>query len=263
MFDLLFASPAITSKFILIWKRNFVNFRKTIFVSLVWILIEPVIFLGGLGYGLGYFVSQIHGQAFVQFLFPGILCFTAMLVSFFEATYGTYHKLSYQKTFQTILIAPVSAYEIVLGEILWSASKGFLGVCGVLFVGGTMGLVDSINFVYCLAPLALLCWTFASLGMLVTSWARNYDSFIYASSGFITPMSMIAGVYFPVDQLPWGMQQFSHLLPLSWGTLSVRWILDDKPGHFIYLIPPLCAMILTSYVAQNLAMKRIQKKLIY
>ena len=263
MLRVLFVSPSLSSRFLLVWKRNFRNFRKTLFVSLLWILIEPVIYLGGLGYGLGSFVSQINGQAFVQFLFPGVLCFTAMLVSFFEATYGTYHKLSYQKTFQTIIMTPVSAYEIVLGEILWSASKGFLGVCGVLIVGSLMGLVDSLNFIYCLAPLSLLCWTFASLGMLVTSWARNYDSFIYASSGFITPMSMVAGVYFPIDQLPWGMQQFSHLLPLSWGTLSVRWILDETPKHAIQLVLPLAAMIFTSYIAQNLAMKRIRKKLIF
>lgn len=263
MLKVLFSSPPLTPKFVLVWKRNFRNFRKTIFVSLLWILIEPVIYLGGLGYGLGSFVSQIQGQTFVQFLFPGILCFTAMLVSFFEATYGTFHKLTYQKTFQTILMTPLSAYEIVFGEILWSASKGFLGVCGVLVVGGVMGLVDSISYIYTLPILGLLCWTFATLGMLVTSFAKNYDSFIYATSGFITPMSMVAGVYFPMDQLPWGIQQLSQLLPLSWGTLSVRWTLGDGSAHIAYLLLPIAALILTSFIAQNVAMKRIRKKLIF
>lgn len=168
--------------------------------------------------------------------------------------------MAYQKTFQTMLMTPLSPFEIVFGEIMWSTSKGFFGVCGVILVGTFMGLVDTWRILPLLPVLLVICWMFASMGMVVTSWAKNYDSFIYATSGFITPMTMLAGVYFPIEQLPNALRYFSFVLPLTQATQFVRQVLDGTYATTTFLY--LGVMILIAFACQNLAMKRIRRKLV-
>ena len=101
-----------------VWFRNFLFFKKTFFVSIFWTVIEPLMYLGALGYGFGRYVPPIEGLSFLDFYFPGLLCSTAMMVSYFESTYPNYTKLTYQKTFSTIMLTPLTYKDILLGEIL-------------------------------------------------------------------------------------------------------------------------------------------------
>lgn len=252
--------PKINRLCLKVWKRNFLNFRKTFFVSILWVAWEPTLYLIALGYGLGAYVTQMNGISYIEFLFPGLLCLTAMLGSFFEATYGTFHKLSYQKTFQTILMTPVGANELVFGEILWSASKGFLGVLGVTFIGALFGLVNTFHIIPTLLFLFLVCWMFASMGMLVTSIAKNYDSFIYSTSGFITPMTMISGIYFPLEQSAVTIQVLTYVLPLRYANNGVRHLLMGQYNSRLLLY--LIVVAAMGYMCQNLAIYRIRQKLI-
>lgn len=207
-----------------VWQRNFFYFRKTWQVSLFWIVLEPLMYLAAMGYGLGSFVHDINGTSYIEFFFPGLLASTAMLVSFFEGTYANYSKLTYQKLYATIMLAPIQADEIIKGEILWATSKGFLGVLGVTAVASVFGLV---NFSYILPVLfivALTSWVFSSAAMVMISYAKNYDSFIFATSGFIIPMSLISGTYFPLDSLPFALKMFAYLLPLAHSVEAIRMI---------------------------------------
>jgi lipooligosaccharide transport system permease protein len=43
---------------------------------------------------------------------------------------------------------------------------------------------------------------FAALGLIWNALAPSYDFFMYYFTLFITPMTLISGVFFPTDQLP-------------------------------------------------------------
>ncbi|MFN8945274.1 MAG: ABC transporter permease [Pseudobdellovibrionaceae bacterium] len=252
--------PRINSLCFKVWKRNFLYFRKTIVVSILWVAWEPTLYLVALGYGLGAYVTQMNGISYVEFLFPGLLCLTAMLGSFFEATYGTFHKLTMQKTFNTMLMTPVGTNEIIFGEILWCASKGFLGVLGVTLVGGLFGLVTTWHILPVLFFLFVICWMFAAMGMLVTSVAKNYDSFIYSTSGFITPMTMLSGIYFPLEQSTSSVQLVTYILPLRYANELIRQAFVGNYNVKLFLF--FFVIICIGYLCQNLAMYRIRRKLI-
>lgn len=212
-----------------IWKRNWLVFKRTWLVSFFWILLEPVMYLGAIGFGLGAFVNTMEGKPYVEFYFPGLLCNTAVLVSYFEGTYGSYTKLVYQKLFQILLVAPLKPREIVVGEILWSATKGFFGVVGVIFVAFFFGLV-STRIVAALPVLFMICVVFACFGLVMTAVAKSYDSFIYSTSGIVVPLSLIGGIYFPIEQLPLPIRWFSYLSPMTHAIHLVRSILDWRFG---------------------------------
>lgn len=243
-----------------VWLRNFFYFRYTWLVTAFWTIFEPVLYLFSIGIGLGQFVGQIQGVSYVEWFFPGLLASTAMMVSFFENTYGSFTKLVPQKTFAAILTTPISAFEIAFGEVAWGVTKGMFGVLGVTLVGCVFGYVGFKIFP-ALLILALQCWVFASIGLLITSYVSHYDSFIYAQSGFIIPMGLFSGTYFPIEQLPKALQVVAWLTPLCHGVHATRALLLDQ-WHPIYFVSCAYLFILGVFLS-NWAAARIERKLIY
>ncbi len=252
--------PKLGRGIIPVWKRNYLYFRYSFVVSLFWTVLEPLFYLGAIGYGLGAFISNIEGGSYVEFYFPALLSSTAMMISFFESTYGSFTKMTHQKTYQTILLAPISPSEILLGETLWCACKGFLGVLGVTLVAAGFGLVNTFWIIPALGVLFLQCWAFASFGLLVSSLARNYDSFIYATSGLIVPMSLISGTYFPLAHFPEWIQKLAYILPLTHGVAAVRNLLGGHP-HWQVLLNVIY-LIVFSMIILNWACARMTRKII-
>lgn len=210
-----------------VWLRNFLFFRKTFLVSLFWTVFEPLMYLAAFGFGFGRYIPPIEGLPFLDFYFPGLLCSTAMMVSYFEATYPNYTKLTYQRTFATMLLTPLTHQQILLGEVLWSATKGLMGVIGVMLASSMFGLFNLKLFLV-LPILFVLTLTFSAFGLIIVSIAKNYDSFIFSTSGFIIPLSLISGTYFSLNDMPQLIQWLAYLFPLSHAVQLVRHIMQNK-----------------------------------
>ncbi|WP_413559332.1 ABC transporter permease [Bdellovibrio sp. HCB209] len=256
----IFSIPKFDDGALKVWQRNFLYFKKTMLVSLFWIVLEPAIYLGAIGFGLGSFVNNMGGMSYIEYFFPALLCTTAMMVAFFEGTYGNYTKLTHQKTYATIMLTRVGPEEIVAGELMWAATKGFFGVVGVTIVAVFFGLVDSYKILLVLPILFLISTLFSCIGMIFTSIARNYDSFIYSTSGLIVPMSLLSGTYFPLDQLPSALRYIAYLFPLTHGVAAVRGILHD--GNGIKIGIHILILLVLTWVCMNVSFHRIRNKLL-
>ncbi|MEK6553842.1 MAG: ABC transporter permease, partial [Bdellovibrionota bacterium] len=201
-----------------------------------------------------------EGMRYAEFIAPAMLTTTAMFVGFFEGTYGSYTKLSRQNTFHTILLTPVMPDEIVLGEIAWAASKAFISVMAVGVVIVSLGLISVQALFPSLLILALLCWTFASIGVFLAAVAKSYETFTYLTSGFITPMSLFCGTYFPLSQLPQALQMLAQLLPLTHGLSAIRIIIRGEVNP--QLLVDGFYLLFVGVIFTNLAAAKLQKKLI-
>ncbi len=216
-------------------------------------------YLAAIGFGLGRFVDQIEGLTFIDFYYPGLLASTAMMISYFESTYPNYTKLTYQKTYAMMLLTPLNEKQILFGEILWAATKGFIAVCGVCFVSLFFGLFK-YQILLTLPVLFLVCLVFAAFGMVVVSLAKNYDSFIFSTSGIIIPISLLSGTYFSIQDMPVFFKGLSYLLPLSHGVRLTR----DLIYRSLTLYSLLSVLVLLIYIygLSWLAYKLFKKKLI-
>jgi lipooligosaccharide transport system permease protein len=255
-----FGFPQVNSGAFKVWSRNFLYFKKTWLVSVFWIVFEPVVYLGAIGFGLGSFVNSMGGMSYIEFFFPALLCTTAMMVSFFEGTYGNYTKLTHQKTYSTIMLTRVGPEEIVAGELMWAASKGFFGVMGVTLVAGIFGLIDTYRIIFIFPVLFLISALFSCLGMIATSLARNYDSFIYSTSGLIVPMSLLSGTYFPLEQLPTSLRYISYLFPLTHGVSAVRSLLHGENIGMAFI--HIGILVIATWICMNISFHRIRNKLL-
>lgn len=243
-----------------VWRRNFLYFRYSIWISLLWAFIEPLLYLFAFGYGLGQFIGTVDGKPYIEFFFPGLMLGSAMMVAFYEGAYGCFTKLARQNTFETILHTPVMASEIALGEILWASSKGMLSALAIAFVAVTQGLVDPQLLPSVLVVTLLISLIFGAFAVLMASMAKNYDWFIYAQTGFIIPMYLFSGTFFPFSTLPEALKTVGLALPLTHGVMAVRSILGEAWDQMTLI--NLGVLLVFTVLLINWAVARFERRLI-
>jgi lipooligosaccharide transport system permease protein len=181
-----------------------------------------MLYMLGLGYGLGALVGEVGGLPYITFLAAGTVCYSTMNTATFEALYSAFSRMHVQKTWDAIMNAPVNLDDVVLAEMVWAASKSFLSGIAILIVIWALGLSSSPLTLW-IVPLAFLVGlTFASLGLVMNALSPSYEFFLYYFTLFITPMVLLCGVFFPVTQLPEALQAVSAVLPLTHAVLLAR-----------------------------------------
>ncbi len=75
-------------------------------------LADPMIYLFGLGYGLGGLLPQIGGVSYIAFLAAGTVCASTMNAASFEALYSGFSRMHVQRTWEAIMNAPVSLDDV-------------------------------------------------------------------------------------------------------------------------------------------------------
>jgi lipooligosaccharide transport system permease protein len=197
-----------------VWQRNFTVYTKLYKSSIALNFIEPVLYLAALGLGLGAFVKEINGMPYIQFIAPGIIASSAMFATMYECTYGTYVRMTYQKTFDAILATPVNIDDLVAGELMWGATKSTIYGTIIIIVIYLFGLVDSPLIVFAI-PLLFICGLiFAEVSVITTAIVPGIDSFNYFFTLFMTPMFLFSGIFFPLDTLPPVVEKIAFFTPL-------------------------------------------------
>lgn len=231
-----FTIPRLTYRVWRVWRRDFDVFMKTVKVNFLPSVLEPILYLVALGFGLGTLVQNIGNISYVSFIAPALIANSVMTGAFFECTYASFVRMYYQKTFDAIIATPVSVEEVIAGELLWGATRATINSMIVLAVVAAFGLIASPLF-----PLMILLsfvggLMFAGIGMCFTALAPNIDFFNYPSFLLITPMFLLSGTFFPLSQLPQAAQAaalaalpLTHVVNISrsliLGTIDMNYIL--------------------------------------
>ena len=253
--------PRISGRVFAVWRRNFLVWKKLAIPSLLGNLADPMIYLFGLGYGLGGLLPQVGGVSYIAFLAAGTVCASTMNAASFEALYSAFSRMHVQRTWEAIMNAPVALEDVMAGELLWAATKAALSGTAILIVIALLGFVASPLALWALPVIFLTGLAFAALGLIVTALAPSYDFFMYYFTLFITPMVLLCGVFFPADQLPPLVQAVSAWLPLTHAVALVRPLLSGEiPANIVGHIAALLIVALLAFmIAQTLIRRRLLK----
>jgi lipooligosaccharide transport system permease protein len=210
--------PALTGVLV----REVVNYssywRSSTFSSTV----EPTIYLLAFGFGFGSLVSTIGGLDYVSFVGTGTVATAVLFSSAFPAMFGTFIKYEFQKTYDAILAAPVDTEELVTAEALWVATRAAVYGCVPMLVAIAFGLdpawgmfaVPVINW------LAGFGW--ACFGIAIAGFSKSIENFNYIVSAVLTPLFLLAGSFFPLDEFPTWARVLANLNPLHHCVVLVR-----------------------------------------
>ncbi len=190
---------------------NFSSYWRSTTFSLT---VEPTIYLLAFGFGFGALVSEVGGYPYVEFVGTGTVATAVLFSSAFPAMFGTLIKAQYQRTYDAILAAPVDAEELVTAEALWIACRAGVYGCVPMLVAMCFGLPPSWGMLAVpgIAFLTGLGW--AGFGISVASQMTTFENFSYIISAVLTPLFLVAGTFFPIDDLPQWAQVLAWFNPL-------------------------------------------------
>lgn len=245
-------------RWIVVWYRNWKVWQKLFIPSLLANFAEPLMLLVGLGYGLGFFIGQVQNMPYIVFLTAGTLCSSAMNIATFEGLYSAYTRMAVQQTWYGMLATPLDVGDIVIGEIIWAATKSLINVTAILIVASGLGIAPHWEILWVL-PLSLLVGIcFAAMALVITSLANSYDFFLYYVTLVITPLTLLSGIFFPLEKLPLIVQKIVLSFPLVHAVDLTRSLIIGQLPHPWF---PLTVIILYSVTATYIAMVLIKRRL--
>ena len=222
--------------------------------------VEPTIYLLAFGFGFGSLVSTIGGYSYVDFVGTGTVATAVLFSSAFPAMFGTFVKYQFQRTYDAILAAPVDTEELVTGEALWIAARsGFYGTFPML-VAIVFGLDPSWGMLAVPFIAFISGYGWACFGIFIAAVMKSIDNFSYVTSIVITPLFLVAGTYFPIDELPEWARIAANLNPLYHCVQLVRDAVFGFKGWVdVYHLAVIVAFGLAAW---RIAISRMERKLI-
>jgi lipooligosaccharide transport system permease protein len=210
--------PALTGVLV----REVVNYSSYWKSSTFSSTVEPTIYLIAFGFGFGSIVSTIGGYDYVDFVGTGTVATAVLFSSAFPAMFGTFVKYQFQRTYDAILAAPVDTEELVTAEALWLATRAGVYGCVPMVVAMVFGLDPSWGMlaVPFIAWIAGYGW--ANFGIAIAGYSKSFENFNYIVSAVLTPLFLLAGSFFPLDQFPQWAQWLAELNPLHHLVVLVR-----------------------------------------
>jgi lipooligosaccharide transport system permease protein len=229
-----------------VWNREYTLFRRywasTTFSSIV----QPTIYLLAFGLGVGTMVNVAGSTgststAYIKFVGTGTVATAVLFSSAFPGMFNTYVRRVFQRTYDAVLAAPVAVEELVTAEGSWIALKA--GVYGTvpLIVTFFFGLQPRASMVTVPFIAALTGLGFAYFGMWVSAVVKTIDSFTYVTSAVLTPLFLVAGTFFPIQNLPHWLQVLAQFNPLYHCVKLVRdasfhWFPVEDLYHVAFLV---------------------------
>ena len=232
-----------------IWRRHVLVYCKSFVSNATPAVFEPLMLLLSVGLGVGKHVAtQFNGLPYDAYMAPGTLASATLFTASFEATYGTFVRQRFQGTYEAMLASPLTVRDVVMGELLWCATKG-------LFFGAVVGLVlAALGFVH--TPLAVFipvfgfvnALTFAGLGLVVSSRVSTIDQLSLYFTLILTPMVFFSGFMFPVSQLPAPLPAIAQSLPMYHAVETFR-LLSCGPEHVSESWSWACPIVMAGFAA--------------
>jgi lipooligosaccharide transport system permease protein len=180
-----------------------------------------------MGLGLGSLISRgpvqtVDGISYLAFLAPGLLAATAMQSAYVETTYPIIARIQWERTYEGMLATPIGVLDVLAGEFGWLAFRLALGSSAFFLVMLLFGTVHSAAALLAVVVAVMTGLAFAAPILAFTATQRRDTSFPLIGRFLITPLFLLGGVFFPLQQLPQLIQTISWLTPLPHGVALAR-----------------------------------------
>jgi len=253
--------PSFSLRFVPVWRRNFLVWRKLAFASVLGNIADPLLYMLALGYGIGALIGEVGGMPYIAFIGTGMVCQSAMFTASFEGMYSAFSRMYMQRTWDAIINAPISLDDVVLAEWIWCGSKALMSTIAILLVLMALGFGHTPLVVWILPLGFLIGLVFGAFGLVMTALAPVYDFFTYFFTLVLTPMLLLSGVYFPVEQMPAWLASVAEFLPLKHAIdLARPLMLDRVPEGILLHVAVLVAYAVVGYwIALALTRRRLLK----
>ena len=192
------ALPQVSVRFVPVWRRNYLVWRKLFLERLLTNVIEPLLTIVAFGYGLGSLLPEVEGVTYLQFLASGAIAMSVIYSAKFESLWGAFSRMHVQKTWDAILHTPLAVDDVLLGEIFWSASKATFTALCILVMIWVLDIAREPLSLLVLPAAFFIALVFSAMALIVNAVARSYDLLSNYFTVVVMPLVFLSGVYFPL-----------------------------------------------------------------
>lgn len=207
----------VVERELLVFKRLWRGWASSLFVS-------PILFLTAMGVGLGDMIDargrSVDGLAYMEFVAPGLLAATALMLAASESLWPVMVGTKWLRTFHAMVASPLGPGDVYDGFIAWTALRALVASTVFVGVSAVLGAVPSAWGILAVPSAALGA---VALGAPLAAYSAGQDTdamFPVIMRLGVLPLFLFSGTFFPVEQLPGGLQPLAALSPL-WHTVEL------------------------------------------
>ena len=194
-------------------------------------------------------------------LAPGLIAMSILFASTSaEAIVVVFERRT--KTFERLLLAPLSIKSVLFGKVLGGIIFGFLISC-VFLIGSVLFFNISIsNFIFLTLSILLSALVFSVFGTFVSVYVKEIFDAMTLANFFRFPMIFLCGVFLPVSSMPSFIQPLAYIFPLTYSVDLIRFFLMgqyDKVNPFSCLIILIAYSIVLFYLSVLILKKRLEQ----
>jgi len=168
--------------------------------------------------------------SYFDFIAPGLMAMTVMM----SVMTGLPAAISHERevgTLDGMMVAPINRLAIILGKTLAQTARGMLqGTLILALAVALFGVTIHGSILLIFALLLLGVFSFVGLGVVITSFAKDQETAMMVMMALMFPMMLLSGVFFPIQQMPWFMQDISKFLPLTYAATALRKVMVFGAG---------------------------------
>jgi len=207
----------------MVWERELIRYVRTR-SRIVSGLIQPVLFLFVLGYGMSGLVGTTGGFNFREFVYPGVVAMSVVMTAMFSAL-----SIVWDREFgflREMLVAPVSRTSILLGKTAGGATVATAQGTIMLILAPLVGIhLTPILVVQVIAIELLMAVAMTTFGVFVASRIQKMESFQVVMQMLLMPMLFLSGALFPLNGLPGWLTVITRLNPLTYAIAPLRQVI--------------------------------------
>jgi len=190
-------------------KRTFKIINQVIWPPVITTVLYVLVF----GLALGTRIRHVQGVSYAEFLIPGLIMLQVIDSSYAECSSSVFQG-RFMNSIQEMLIAPMSASEILFGYILGSVARAVI-IANIIMVLGFV-LVHTVpqDWALYFGIMIVVSVLFSALGVIFGLLAEKFDHLAAFVTFGITPLVFVGGVFTAVQFLPQALRTASLFNPM-------------------------------------------------
>jgi lipooligosaccharide transport system permease protein len=182
------------------------------------------LFLLSMGVSVGAYVDRAGqlGLPYLDFIAPGLLVSTSLQIAMGESAWPVLGAFRWSRIYHAMRATPLRVADLVAGEILFVLLRVGAAAVGFVAVMGAFGAVHSW-WAPAVVPVALLVGAATCPPVLAFTASISSDNMFALLFRFgVIPMTLFAGVFFPVSAMPVAARWLAYASPLWHGVDLAR-----------------------------------------
>lgn len=187
---------------------------------------------------IGSRIGEMHGVSYMQFIAPGLVMMTAITASYIN-TSSSFFLSKFNKTYEELLVSPLSSHDIIWGYVAGSVIRGGLAGMLVMLVALMFITFNIHSWLMIFSTLLLTSISFALGGLINAIFAKSFDDVGIIPTFVLTPLTYLGGVFYSISLLPEFWQIVSKFNPIVYMINGFRYGflgISDVPVYYTFLV---------------------------